>query len=273
MRTREIRRGDFEAVTELGLSGNSLAARDPKVFSSYIELLRRIGGEAIVLEEEGEILGEAEIVPQAQLSVAGPHAFLVNLLAIKEDRALLSELIGSCRERAKSWGFDFMDYIPKSGESSLYGSLGFTKTMTKQVQLAAQPRRMAVLARASVLIEAGYPSDLALLAGEMRPGRLAWEILTAGLLGPIHAYRVGMGRLQFVAFIGPEANGAPFSLYGTLASGPGEIFGALGAILSSSEEIGLARVRTLIWGRYLTAFESADFEVLEEVILMRMRVG
>jgi len=273
LRVRPVRKGDFESIVETDLTNVPYVKIKPANFERYLNVIRGIGGEILVVEEEGEIVGEAEMVPQPDLSVAGPHVFLVNLTSRENDRTIKRELLRACKRVAKSWGFSFLDHIPSPGDLEDLKMLGFTVTTAKQVLLKVRPKKIANLAKIEEETPKKYPSNLALLSGEIRPGKLSWALaLGEQPFIPTKAYRIRVGRFDFISLLSNEGGKLHLSLFGVPASGPGEIFNALGATLTMADSLGAREIRTLAWARYLCSFESAEFEATSQVPLLRMRV-
>ncbi len=273
MRVRPARKGDFETIVETGLAGFIELKNALKSYKEYFEIIRGIGGEVLVVEEEGDILGEAEIIPQSDLSVAGPHVFLKNLASLKEDRAVKRELLRACKSMAKSWGFSFLDHVPINEEIEELEVLGFKTTMANQMMLKTEPKRLFSLAKVKEGVSERYPTDLALISGKVRPGRLAWAVLLQESGKPKNkAYTIKVGRFKFISIISFLNQTSHLTFYGAPASGPGEIFDALCATLTIAKDLEIEELRTLSWARYLCPFESAGFEVEKQVPLMRLRV-
>ncbi|GEM_PF-5150995 len=273
MKVRPARKGDFETIVEMSLAGPPYIKIGIRNFEAYLHNVRGVGGEILVVEEEGDILGEAELVPQSNLSVAGPHVFLTNLASIGDDRALKRELLRTCKRMARSWGFSFLDHIPASKDLEDLKMLGFKMTTAKQVLLKAEPKKIANLAKVTEEVSQKYPSNLALLSGEIRPGRLAWALaLHEQSSNKTKSIKIKIGRFEFISLLSRLDKSLHLSLYGIPASGPGEIFNALGATLTVAGDLGMSELRTLAWARYLCSFESAEFEVIEQIPLMRLRV-
>ncbi|HIE15269.1 TPA: hypothetical protein EYP70_08360 [Candidatus Bathyarchaeota archaeon] len=272
MKVRPARRGDFETIVEMSLAGPTYVKAGLKDFGTYLHLIRSIGGEVLIVEEEGDILGEAELVPQPDLSVAGPHAFLANLASIDEDRAVKRELLRACKRMAISWGFSFLDHIPFSEGLEDLEMLGFRITTAKQLLLRVAPKKIANLAKIIEEIPKNYPSNLALISGEIRPGRLAWILATRGQLSvPTKVFKIKIGRFEFISLLSKLENAIGLTFYGVPASGPGEIFNALGATMTVACDLDVSELRTLAWARYMCSFESAEFEVLKQIPLLRIR--
>jgi len=274
LKVRPARKGDFETIVEMSLAGPPYNKAGLRNFETYLELIRSVGGEILVAEEEGEIIGEAELIPQSDLSVAGPHVFLQNLSSVNGDRSIRRELLRACKKLSRSWGFSFLDHIPSSLEDlEDLKLLGFTTTRAKQVLLRTKPKRIANLAKVIEEVPQKYPTNLALLSGEIRPGKLAWSLAFFEYpLIQTKAIKVRVGRFEFVSLFFEIGKSLHLSFYGVPASGPGEIFNALGATLTIANNLKARDLKTLSWERYLCPFESAEFEVIKQVPLLRLRV-
>ncbi len=273
MKVRPARKGDFETIVEMRLAGPPFIKAGSKSFEKYLQIIRSTGGEILIAEEEGEILGEAELIPQPDLSVAGPHVFLQNLSSVDNDRSIRRELLRTCKKLTKSWGFSFLDHIPFTEELDDLERLGFTTTRANQVLLKTEPKRISNLAKIIEEVPQTYPKSLALLSGEIRPGKLAWALtFQEGLSVKNRAIKIRVGRFEFISLLFGLKKVIHLFFYGVPASGPGEIFNALGATLTIADYLETTELRTLSWERYLCPFESAEFEVIKEIPLLRLRV-
>ncbi len=246
---------------------------DEEALAWYLKSLRRTGGISVVAVEEDKIVGEAEIAPDRGPSLVGEHAFLLSLWTHPKyrGRGVGKALLDRCLEIARGWGFRVIDTIPIPGSERFFSATGFSR-VARQVVAEADSRPTPGLAGMVSLGPGDFPSNLCLLAGHVRPGRLSWELLWGqaevglGLPSP-KAFRVRVGSWNFALLLyaipsrdGPKASAM---LWGEPRVGVGQVFDAVEVSLRIASEAGFGRVRAQLWEKFMPSFSAAGFEEME----------
>jgi len=280
MKIREAGEADAAEIVEVYTYGESIDDRlervrrfgwwgDEEALAWYLKALKSVGGVSLVAEEEGEVVGEAEIAPDKDPSLVGEHAFLLSLWVHPKwrGRGIARSLLEGCIEVARSWGFNTLDTVPFAGTERFFANVGFSKVAT-QLVVEAETRVAPELAGLVKLGPDDYPERLAMLAGHFRPGRLSWRLLWGqseiGLALPSpQAYAVRMGSWNFtiLLYAQPSRNGplAVALMWGEPRVSSAQVFGALEVSLRLASEAGFARVRSQPWERFRSAFAAAGF--------------
>ncbi|MCS7103590.1 MAG: GNAT family N-acetyltransferase, partial [Candidatus Korarchaeum sp.] len=114
---------------------------DPKVFNWYVENLLSIDGRILVALKDGEVIGEAEVVPERFRSPVGEHAYLQMVWVREEERrtGVGKQLVSECCNIAKGMNFNALDTIPYDEATAFFEAIGFSE-IESQVLMEAQPR-------------------------------------------------------------------------------------------------------------------------------------
>ncbi len=290
MRVREAGEEDAPGVVEVYVAGSGPASRearierfgwwgDPAAFSAYLRALREVGGVAFVAEEGGRILGEAEVIPDEGPSLVGPHAFLASLWVHPRARGMGigRSLVERCEEEAESWGFRSVDTVPIPGAEGYFERRGFM-LLDRHLLSVAPARPAPELAGLVRMGPSDYPSRLALISGDFRPGRLSWRLLwgpeSAELgLDPPKAFAIRVGSWNFAVLLYRRRRSqANLVLWGEPEASPGQVFDALEIALRLASEAGFESVSSQHWERFDFAFQAAGFEKSDERPWLRRRV-
>jgi len=246
---------------------------DEEACAFLLRLYRGLGGEVLVAELYGDVIGEAEVLPHNDC-LLGPRAYL-NVLWIRKDsrrkgvgRALIAAAAGWARSR----GYKKLDTIPEERSVTFYKKLGF-KLVATQCKAEKRLVRRGVIPKPNCCEEIhahDTPSGKILVAGTYRPGLFTWFTAwfdTYTRHRPPTAYEVKYptlkegtwvalmdwfhkGRASLIAFTQSEPTTHEFK---TLVETATQI----------ALNIGVEDLFIQTWGKYAPALKEAGYAILK----------